>query len=366
MLNEFVLTHQDELARRCGARVYQRNPGTATNVMQGIETFIRQLVATLQTEEEGARQKNFQLVGDKGGVEMRSDIGDAAALTGKDLLRQGMQIHEVVHHYGDVCQAITDMAIEHGVQASVDEYRILNRCLDNAIAHAVSEFSFHRDAVTAQESVLLSNARTGEFLLELRKLLGTASLAFSATRTGSLPVNGATGAILERTLQQIGKLIEDFSADLLGAPSANMLEVFSLSGLIEEVATTAAPAARDYACPLAVPPVDRALGLRGNRDLIFAALVNLLQRAFAFYPPAAEVTLTAYASGERIRIDILSQCGAAPDGAAPGAPDNSKGHETDLALARRFVASSDGVITTRVLDGAYMFAISLPRHAMPT
>jgi signal transduction histidine kinase len=357
MLNEFVSAHEDELIRRCGARVLQRNPDTPLEHIDGIATFIRQLIAVLQTEHSGKRLESMYLLGDPGGVEMRSDIGDDAALIGKDLLAQGVQINEVVHHYGDVCQAITDLAIEKGVQANIDEYRTLNRCLDNAIAHAVTEFSYHHDVATAQESIVQSNARTGAFLQDLRKLVGTASLAFSASRTGGVPMNGATGSILERTLQQIGKLIDNFAEDLQGAPPADVLEVFPAAALIEEIVATATPAAQGHACTLGVPPVDPMLGLRGNRDLLFAALVNLLQHAFTICGPDSEMTLAAYASGQRIRIDIV---------VAAAAPDSGASNDMGLALARRFIAANDGILTMHPVDGVAMYAVSLPRHAMPT
>ena len=47
---------------------------------------------------------------------------------------------DVVREYGDVCQAVTELAIEQGVQISVNEFRVFNRCLDEAIAGAVSHF----------------------------------------------------------------------------------------------------------------------------------------------------------------------------------------------------------------------------------
>jgi hypothetical protein len=69
--------------------------------------------------------------------EIASDVGTTAALHGRDLFREGFTIEQVVRDYGDVCQAVTKLAIETGVPISVDEFRTFNRCLDNAIAGAV-------------------------------------------------------------------------------------------------------------------------------------------------------------------------------------------------------------------------------------
>ena len=52
---------------------------------------------------------------------------------------------QVVHDYGDVCQAITDLAVEAAKPISADDFRTLNRCLDDAIAGAVTEYGRERD-----------------------------------------------------------------------------------------------------------------------------------------------------------------------------------------------------------------------------
>jgi hypothetical protein len=47
--------------------------------------------------------------------------------------------------YGDVCQSITDLAVETRAPISSDDFRTLNRCLDDAIAGAVTEFAREQD-----------------------------------------------------------------------------------------------------------------------------------------------------------------------------------------------------------------------------
>ena len=81
-------------------------------------------------------------------------MGVTATAHGKDLLTLGYSVDQVVHDYGDLCQAITDLAFERDAPFAIDEFRTLNRCLDNAIADAVTEFSFQR------ESNLVADSRT--------------------------------------------------------------------------------------------------------------------------------------------------------------------------------------------------------------
>ena len=85
-------------------------------------------------------------------AEESDEIGDSAKKHGHDLLKQGFTIDQVVHDYGDVCQSITDLAVELGAPISTDDFRTLNRCLDNAIAGAVTEFTLEQ-GVTRRQTV---------------------------------------------------------------------------------------------------------------------------------------------------------------------------------------------------------------------
>ena len=58
-------------------------------------------------------------------------MGESAALHGRELLHKGYTIEQVVHDYRDLCQAVTDLAFEVGKSIETDEFRTLNRCLDN-------------------------------------------------------------------------------------------------------------------------------------------------------------------------------------------------------------------------------------------
>src|SRR6202023_2773778 len=93
-----------------------------------------------------------------------TEIGRAAALHGTELLRRGYSIDQVVHDYGDVCQSVTALAVEQAIPISTDEFRTLNRCLDDAIADAVASFgsgrqsSIDRQAETLKQGLGAFNA----------------------------------------------------------------------------------------------------------------------------------------------------------------------------------------------------------------
>ena len=58
---------------------------------------------------------------------------------GETCSRLGFTVSQVVHDYGDICQAITELAVEQNAPITTKEFHILNRCLDTAIADAVTE-----------------------------------------------------------------------------------------------------------------------------------------------------------------------------------------------------------------------------------
>ena len=60
---------------------------------------------------------------------------------GRNLRRQGFTVSQVVLDYGRVCQAIAEMAVERDASIGADDFRMLNRCLDDAISSAVTEFA---------------------------------------------------------------------------------------------------------------------------------------------------------------------------------------------------------------------------------
>jgi hypothetical protein len=172
-LADFIDENRDELIGRCRAKVAQRlsPPPTAGEIDHGIPLFLRQLSKELSN-----------------GPSETHEISKAALAHGKDLLARGFTIGQVVHDYGDVCQSITDLAVEVGAPISSDDFRTLNRCLDDAIAGAVTEFAREQDVKRDADSS------------ELWSLVNSASAAFDALQTGSVGVKGVTGVLLGRTL----------------------------------------------------------------------------------------------------------------------------------------------------------------------
>jgi signal transduction histidine kinase len=313
--------------------------------------------------------------GPAGGGVALSEVGASAAQHGKDLLGLGLTVDQVVHDYGDLCQSIMDLAVERDAPFSVDEFRTLNRCLDNAISDAVTEFSFQRDCLQAAENVEENNRRMGFFVHELRNLLGTASLAFAAAEAGNLSLKGATGSILKRSLSSLHKLITATVEDVrIFEPDGTALDSFSLAEFIAKIYDGATLSAKVYGCSLRILPVDIDLAVRGTQDLLIAAVANLLQNAFKFTQPGSEVLLTAYAQGDRILIDVKDHCGGLKVGTTETIflPFSQVGTDRTgiglgLTIARKTVEANKGTLTVHNIEGiGCVFTINLPRHSMTT
>ena len=376
MMNEFLANNRDNLIARCIEKVAQRPKRAATTeqLKNGIPMFIDQLTRTLKAEQRNEDATSLQISGPAGGDASKlSEMGLTAAAHGKALLHLGYSADQVVHDYGDLCQAITDLAFERDAPFSIDEYRTLNRCLDNVMADAVSEFSAQRDAALMVQQSLQENEQFGFLMHELRNALGTASLAVRAMEMGNLTLAGATGAVLKRSLASMARLISNALAEVaVKSAVPGQTQPISLAAFIADAKSDAGLDATTRGCRFTVAHVDPSLGIEVNRDLMLAALMNLLHNAFKFTHRHTEVTLEAYAVGERILIDVKDHCGGLPPGNAEKmfTPFSQRsgdrtGMGLGLSIARKSVEADGGTLSVRDVPGAgCIFTIDLPRHSL--
>src|SRR6476661_652308 len=121
---------------------------------------------------------------------------------------------QVVHDYGDICQSITELALETDAPITVHEFRTLNRCLDDAIAGAVTEYGRQSNQSTIDTETARETARLGFFSHELGNLINTGIIAFEILKAGNVGVAGSTGAVLQRSLLGLRSLVGRSLAEL--------------------------------------------------------------------------------------------------------------------------------------------------------
>ncbi len=381
MLHQFLTNNRTDIIARCHAKVAER-PALSEPVDEfdhGISQFLDQLIRTLAVEQTAEPSDSLKISGPAGGGNLaRSELGDTAARHGYELLVHGFTVDQVVHDYGDMCQAITDLAVEKQFQVDIDEFRTLNRCLDNGIAEAVTEFSYQRDFAVARKGEHALNERLGIFAHETRNLLNTAMLAVAAIRSGGVGISGATGMVLDRSLLGLKNLIDRSLSEVrvtAGLPIHHQL--FSLADFVDEVKLSAHLEADLRGCTLTIGRVEAVLAVDADRDLLLAAVGNLLQNAFKFTEKNSEITLNCHAAGDRIVIEVGDHCGGLPAAVvtdaermflpfAQAGPDRT-GLGLGLAIARKSVEANQGILRVRNIPGSgCVFTIDLPRHALPT
>jgi signal transduction histidine kinase len=375
VLHEFLTTNKADLIERCRLKVAKRLAPKAadTELAHGIPRFLDQLIKTLEVEQTSEPMRSRRVSGPSGGGAVVSEIAATAALHGRELSEQGFTVDQVVHDYGDLCQAIADLAFERDVPIEVDEFRTLNRCLDNGIADAVTEYAFQRNSLVESNSVKALNERLGFLAHELRNLLHTATLAVMAIKVGNVGATGATGALLDRSLIGMRNLIDRSLADVrITAGMPPRAQLISLADFVADVKISASLEAHARECKFTVGDVDRLLALDVDREMLFAAVGNLLQNAFKFTQRHTEVSLNAYAAADRIRIDVEDHCGGLPQGAAEDVflPFKQSGEDRSglglgLAICRRSIEANNGVLSVRDEAGSgCVFTIELPRHVL--
>ncbi|MEO6075004.1 MAG: hypothetical protein ABIP67_17425 [Burkholderiales bacterium] len=211
MLYDFLTSNKNELIARCKANAAKRfDPAlTGPAIDHGVPLFIQQLTDTLHREQATPYQENPEPVP----TPAPTEIGRAAALHGADLLRRGYTIDQVVHNYGDVCQSVTQLAGERREYISIDEFRTLNRCLDNAIADAVTSFGRSRQS-SIENQVTTEEQRQVRVCNEQQRLIGIAIQSYNAIKTGNIGISGTTGKLLGFALGELRSLTEHSMSEI--------------------------------------------------------------------------------------------------------------------------------------------------------
>jgi hypothetical protein len=364
VLHDFLDAHRAELNARCRFRLAQRNAAEPSRAVleHGVPLFLEQLIGMLRVElaSDAAQSRELAVA-----------LGATATRHGLELLEHGYRLDEVVHGYGDLCQAITELAFERAVPVGVAEFRILNRCLDSAIADAVTEFSRGRDALRDEKRARTVREQIGSLAHEVRNHVHTATLALGALKAGGSGVGGATGGVLDRSLLGLRALVDRALLEArTSAGTPPRLELLALAGVMAEVHNAATLQARARGCEFSAARVERDLTVHADRELLLCALENLLQNAFKFTAPRTQVSMTGYAAGERVFIEVADHCGGLPPGRAQRlfspfvqAGGDRSGAGLGLAIARRAVEASDGRLSVRDVPGTgCVFTIDLPRR----
>jgi len=358
-LHDFITQYRDELISRTREKVALRASPRATphELENGIPLFLTQLGTILKLEAAQSAVDG-------------SEMGLSATMHGGELLKQGFSIARVVHGYGDLCQAVTELALDLHFPIGTEDFHTLNRCLDNAIASAVTEYARQREVDVSEAEV----RRQGFLAHELRNHLHTALLAFQAVKSGKVGMSGSTIGVLERSLRALHGLIDRSVSEVRLIKVMYRKERMRVADFIEEMEIHGAMEAADRCIHFDVDRVDPTLLIDVDRQLFASAISNLLQNAFKFSRPAGHVCLRIRPQVDRVSIEIEDECG----GLAPGVAetifrpfhqirtDHAAGMGLGLSISREAVEADGGTISVRDLPGkGCVFIVEMPLATGP-
>lgn len=371
----FLSDNRDELIARCTLKLSARTDVIHTDeqLSSGVPMLLAQLVGILGKTTPSYPQSH-------GFCECRSrlqctetELKESARTNGKAMLALGYSIEDVVRSYGDLCQSITQLAFERNAAFNVSDFGCLNRCLDEAIAQAVTAFSQQRMELLLKSRIAVENQKKGYLVHEIRNALGTATYAIRALELGNMTLSGATGAVLKRTLAGMTELISKSENDVR-TETDRTTQLFQVADFIADTEAAAKLYGEKTGATLVVPPVDSRIFIRGNRERLSAALTNLLQNAFKFTRPGTAVTLKVTEISETVCIEIFDHCGGLTKESEermfePFTQFNGdkSGLGLGLTIAKQGIEEDLGHLSVRSLSGVgCVFKISLPSVADKT
>ena len=344
MLYEFVTTYRDAIIAKARAKLTARPwPSASTHELEnGVPLFLTQLSETLRSESTGTPHS-------------ARAIGSTATTHGRELLALGFTVSQVVHDYGDICQAVTELAIEQNAPITTDEFKTLNRCLDTATAEAVTEHA----RITAASRSTEDSERSGYVAHETRDLLNTAILAYTTLKGGTVAINGSTGAVLGRSLMALRDLVESTLCDIRIEANEHRRERVPVTALLNDIATAGGLHAESRGIEFAIELGDPGLAITADPQVLASAVTNLLNNAFKYTPTGGRVVLRVRTNNEgHLLIEVEDECGGIP--ATEGDPFQSFGKRRGrdrtglglgLSIARKAVRAHGGDIHIRNVPG---------------
>ena len=240
----------------------------------------------------------------------------SAAQHERDLQLQGFTVSQVVHDYGDVCQSITELAIETGAPISVGDFRTLNRCLDDAIASAVTEYGRERPLLGAHISAPSERERIGCLVHEIRNLVNAATVAFEVLNTGNVGVSGSAGAVLKRSLSGLRDLMNRAVAEVRLGQGLQDRVTIGVAEFIDELTPAAALEAANRGLRFTAHAADANVAVQADRQILSAIVTKSLDRpgdGDRFQTLRSRCRVSAWCSAMQGAERVTPRFHAAPD-----------------------------------------------------
>jgi signal transduction histidine kinase len=256
--------------------------------------------------------------------------------------------------------------IEEQAPISAEEFRLLNLCLDDAMAEAVTEWGRLRERAIEGRGT----ERLGTLAHEMRNLLGTGMLAYQMLLRAQGEIGGSTCKVLGRSLTRLRDLIDRSLTDVRIDAGIERHERICVAEFLEEIEVGAGMEAQARRLHFKASPVDRAVTVQADRQILAAAVFNLLHNAFKFTRKGTTVDLRTDATAERVVFEVEDECGGLPPGkieelfvAFSQRGRDRSGVGLGLSICLKAAKASGGEISARDVPGkGCVFTLNLPRN----
>jgi signal transduction histidine kinase len=355
MLYEFLKTNQDAILSLSAekTRDLAGMRGASDKLKTGLPLFYAQLIAVLE---------------DKLKPNPSDEMLSSAAGHGREFLAQGYSLSHVVHSYGAMCQAITELATRMDAHITSEEFNILNGSLDVAIASAVSEYEYLNNQATEDNEV----KNLGFLAHELRNSLSSATIAHEMIRDGLVGTDGSTSKVLEANLTRMRHLIDRSLSEVrMRAHAEVCVETFFLFRLLDQIVVTAEVDAKKKQQHLTTD-IDPKLEVEGDQQFLTSAVSNLIQNAIKYTKPNGTILLSAKKIEERVLISITDECGGIDSKKVEKlfepyiqASTDRSGLGLGLSIAQRAIHLNGGTLTVANDPGhGCTFTIDIPQKLL--
>ncbi|MFN7905471.1 MAG: sensor histidine kinase [Pseudobdellovibrionaceae bacterium] len=363
MLRAFLKEHREEiieLASHEAVSLAGVRP-TSDQLKLGFLIFFQQLQSSIGGGDDSLSQLTPEL---NHSASVKTGAESAGQL-GIEMFRLGYTLSHVVHVYGSLCQAVTGLAIKKGIDISSLEFRDLNRCLDVALAGAVSSFEKLRDSNRIESEV----KRCGFCAHELRNSLGVAMLSLEMIKSGQVGFAGSVGQAMERSLKRMEELIGRSLTEvkLVGAAPNIEIQSINLLLLVDQLLVTANVEAKKKKQSIDVQ-IDPNLTVDADLQFFHSAISNLIQNALKYSHHGGRIQIRAQSVDQNVVIEIEDECGGLAANAEQDLFNpfeqqnkNRSGLGLGLTLTRKAIELHHGKISARSLAGiGCVFKIVLP------
>jgi len=380
VLHEFLKANQSEILAVCEAKSTELGGmRTSSNELKtGLPVFFTQLMSVLEhapsePEESSVDQPAMARAAsasDEPGIARAAghpfdaEVAIAAGAHGSELQKRGYTLSHVVHAYGSMCQAITELAIRKNEPIAPIEFKKLNRSLDVAIAGAVTSFQARHISIDSSREV----QHLGFLAHELRNALTTVNVALRLIKNGVVGFGGSTGQVLDRGLKHIQELIDRSLTEvrLRVDPKVHAEPAFLLQ-LVDQIAVTAEVEAQAKNHKLEFH-IDPTMVIEADPYLLYSALSNIIQNAIKYTHPGGVIQVRGNLVGDMAIIEVEDQCGglqsATPEDlfkAFEQQHENREGIGLGLTIAHRAIALNHGSVEVENFPGrGCIFRIRLP------